>query len=480
MEDLKQRILYLRDVKQMSFYQIEDQTGISRKRASRIYRDCSKENERQKRGTHQRGSLLDGYRPLILNWFAEYPSLKALQVYLWLKERGVKVSYPLVALYTRELRRKKERVYHQLDFLPGEEGQVDWCFINHPSLGKLYCFALILSYSRYLFAHIFPRLSFEFFIQGHLMAFSAINGYPHGLRYDNLKSVVLRRKPELEYNPRFLAFCRHYGFEIHLCNPACGNEKGRVERVIRTMRGTFFNSMSSYGSISTLNQGLHEWVGHKNRTTHRATGKRPVDILSEERLKPLPRIAWNNVSVHPPVKTTKTAMLIFDTNSYSVPDYLTGKSLSIHSSPDTVKIYDADKQVASHPRSFKRYKTIINPLHRSYLRLSTKARLQRIHAVIAHMHPAFDNFLMKNQGLGEDPTKTAYEIFKLLKKHSRGMLISIAAECVQRRSPRLRTYLSYLHMEPEEKLDTVLPQNRELLNITYNARKLEEYDDESK
>jgi hypothetical protein len=60
------------------------------------------------------------------------------------------------------------------------------------------------------------------------------------------------------------------------------------------------------------------------------------------------------------------------------------------------------------------------------------------------------------------------------------MLISIAAECIKRRSPRLRTYLSYLNLEPEEKLDTVLPQNRELLNITYKARKLEEYDDQSK
>ncbi len=73
MQTLKERILYLRDVKKLSFYQIEDMTGISRKRASRIYQGCAKKNERQKRG-----SLLDGYRPLILNWFSQYPTLKAL------------------------------------------------------------------------------------------------------------------------------------------------------------------------------------------------------------------------------------------------------------------------------------------------------------------------------------------------------------------------------------------------------------------
>lgn len=97
METLKERILYLREVKHLSFYQIEALTGISRKRASRIYQGCARKNERQKKG-----SLLDAYHPLIMNWFSEYPSLKALQVYLWLKERGVAVSYPRVAQYTRQ------------------------------------------------------------------------------------------------------------------------------------------------------------------------------------------------------------------------------------------------------------------------------------------------------------------------------------------------------------------------------------------
>lgn len=474
METLKEKILYLREVKQLSFYQIGALTGISRKRAARIYRNCARKNE-----PRTRGSLLDAYRPLIMNWFSQYPSLKALQVYRWLREREVRVSYPRVAQYTKQFRIKKERVYHQLNFLPGEEGQVDWCFVKHPGLGKLYCFVLILSYSRYLFACLFARCSFEFFVEGHLTAFSALNGHPHGLRYDNLKSVVLRRRPEIEYNPRFLEFCRHYGFEIRLCNPARGNEKGRVERVIRTMRGTFFNNIDGYRSLGALNRGLRQWVDEKNRTVHRATGKRPLDMLCEEKLKPLPAIAWNNVTIHPPVRTSKTGMVTFDTNNYSVPDYLSGKPLSIHSSPTTIKIYDGGKQAASHPRSFERYKAFLNPLHRSYLKLSEKAKTQRIHAAVENLHPALADFLTKNRELGEDPARTAYQIFKLLKNHSRGMLVSAASESVRRKSPRLRTYLSYLNLGQREAAETVLPQNSQLLNITYRARKLEEYDDEA-
>lgn len=469
-ETTKQMVLYLRDVLGLSFYQIQDRIGISRKRASRIYRgSCPDKKER-------RGFLLDEYRSLIAEWFQEYPTLKAQQAHGWLRTRGVKISYPAVVKYTRPFRKKMPRAYHQLTFVPGEEAQTDWCFIHHPHLGKLYGFVFILSYSRYLFAHVFARSSFEFFIEGHLMAFSALGGIPHGIRYDNLATVVFKRRPEVQYNPRFLEFSRHYNLEIRLCNPGAGNEKGRVERAIRTLRETFFNTVERYSSLKALNLALQEWVEHKNHTLHRTTEEKPAELLPEEKLRPLPEKPWNNILIHPPVKTTKTAMMIFDTNSYSVPDYLVGKSLSIHSTPDTVMIYDGAKRVASHPRSFDRGRHIINPLHRSYGKLSIKAKMQRIHEVIKNLHPALSDFLAKNQACGEDPRKTAYEIFKLMKSHSRGMLISVASECLSKKSPRLRTFLSYLHMEFTE-AEAVQPQKGELLNISYQPRGLEVYDE---
>ena len=114
---------------------------------------------------------------------------------------------------------------------------------------------MILSYSRYVFAHFFSRYSFEFFIEGHLMAFDDFVGLPRALRYDNLKSVVLKREP-LQYNPAFLEFARHYGLEIRLCNPASGNEKGRVERLIRSIRDTFLNTADHHQSLVALNQAM--------------------------------------------------------------------------------------------------------------------------------------------------------------------------------------------------------------------------------
>src|SRR3990167_3020159 len=440
MNDLKQKIRYLKDVLGLSFRQIQLQSGISRKRASRLYSKTTETNMNPPR-------LLHDYRSLIGGWFAECPSLKASQVYQRLQARGVKVSYPTVTLETLFFRKKRPTIYHPLEFLPGEEGQVDWFFVNLPPLGKLCGFAMILSYSRYLFAHLFCRSSFEFFIEGHLKAFDFFKGLPQTLVYDNLSSVVLQRQP-LQYNPRFLEFAHHYRFEIRLCNPASGNEKGRVERVIRTLKETFFNAVT-VASLEGLNRSLHQWVKEKNLTIH------------------LPKI------------TTKTGLMIFDTNLYSVPDYLTGKSLSIHSSCDKVEIFDEDKRVASHPRCFEWNQKKINPLHRSFAKISSEAKRERIFCVIKNMDPILREFLERNQGASEDPYQSAYQIFRILPRVSRSILISAVRECLQRKTPRMKTLRSLLQLQPAETAEVVSPQRQELLDISYAPRPLKEYDHES-
>ena len=470
MNDLKQKIRYLKDVLGLSFRQIQLQSGISRKRASRLYSKTTETNMPPPR-------LLHDYRSLIGEWFAECPSLKASQVYQRLQARGVKVSYPTVTLETLVFRKKRPTIYHPLEFLPGEEGQVDWFFVNLPPLGKLCGFAMILSYSRYLFAHLFCRSSFEFFIEGHRQAFDFFGGFPQTLVYDNLSSVVLQRQP-LQYNPRFLEFAHHYRFEIRLCNPASGNEKGRVERVIRTLKETFFNAVS-FSSLEGLNRSLHQWVKEKNQTLHRATGKKPDDLLTEEKLKSLPAIGWDNVTIHLPKITTKTGLMIFDTNLYSVPDYLTGKSLSIHSSCDKVEIFDGDKRVASHPRCFEWNQKKINPLHRSFAKISSEAKRERIFCVIKNMDPILREFLERNQGASEDPYQSAYQIFRILPRVSRSILISAVRECLQRKTPRMKTLRSLLQLQPAETAEVVSPQRQELLDISYAPRPLKEYDHES-
>lgn len=467
-DELSQKIQYLKDIKGLSFHQIEWETGIPRKKASKIYSGVLNMTEK-------RGFLLDPYRDLIASWFIDIPSLKALQVWKRLRERGVGISRRSVEEYTEEWRRKKKgRVYWPLTFLPGEEAQVDWFFVDHPKLGKLWGFTMILSYSRYAFAHLFNRSSFEFFIEGHLMAFDDFGGCPQALRYDNLKSVVLKREP-LTYNPAFLEFARHYRFEIVLCNVRAGNEKGRVERLIRSMRETFLNTAGHHQSLSAVNGALHGWMKEKNETVHRSTDVVPVERKKEERLKALPDRKWNNVLIHFPKLPTKTGFMIFDTNRYSVPEHAAHEPLSLQSSVDRVEICDAKgNRVASHPRSFERKQESFNPLHRSGHRLSENGKRDRIYNVIKNMDPEMERFLEQNAQAGEDPYQSAYVFFKLLREQSRGFLLSLVREALKIRCCRMKWVLSRLNLT--EPSDCVSPQNASLLAIDYKARPLEDYD----
>ena len=87
---------------------------------------------------------------------------------------------------------------------------------------------MILAYSRYLYVRFYPRQSLEFFLQGHIEAYREMGGVARRHRYDNIKTVVIERTPELKFNAQLLDFARHFGFSIHLCNPYRANEKDQA------------------------------------------------------------------------------------------------------------------------------------------------------------------------------------------------------------------------------------------------------------
>src|SRR5215813_9561931 len=78
-------------------------------------------------------------------------------------------------------------------------------------------------------------------LRAHVEAFQQFQGSPRAILYDNMRSVVLARyQYQVRFHPRLLELAAHYHFAAHPCRPARGNEKGRVERVIRFIRDSFF------------------------------------------------------------------------------------------------------------------------------------------------------------------------------------------------------------------------------------------------
>ena len=468
-EALISRVLHLRQVEKLSQQQIADTLGIGRKKVRRMLKghDCAKPIERK--------SILDKYVHLIVEWYKQYPKLKAIQVYERLQSYGYQGSYTSVIRLSLQYRKAKSDVYHALTFLPGQEAQVDWFFFNHERLGMAAGFVYVLSYSRYAWGEFYPKHSFEFFLSGHMECFKNIGGLAHCHRYDNLKSVVLKHTPQqVTYNPQFLDFARFYGFSIHACNPNSGNEKGRVERLIRDIR-TFLYA-ESFIDLVDLNSKFHLWLDKRNNSIHRSTDKRPKELLAQERLIRMP------VNIYPArriiaAQVSKTALVEFEMNKYSVPTSCATKAVEILAYPQAIEIVLGGAAVARHKRCFGKKQTIVNPLHaEQLLKWTPKFKSQRILELMMHMDEAFNYFLVHQE---DDSLRAAaaHQLFTLLKGHSKAMLISAAKELNAMKCFKIKALLSLLNLPQPKQSDPLWPQNKDLLNLNYEERKLTDYDE---
>jgi transposase len=459
------QVKHLYEVEKLTMRQIAGQLRMCTKTISSII--TGKERPKKER----KPSLISPYIRLIGEWYEKYPRLRATQVYERLKTYGYTGGYGLVIEQTGKFRKRSREVYHELEFLPGEAAQVDWMEAKL-SFGKVYGFVYILAYSRYLFVQFYPRSSLEFFLDGHIGAYVEIGGIPRRLWYDNLKSVVIQRKPELILNAHFLDFARHYGFSIHPCTPGRANEKGRVERVIRDIRA--FIEADDFADCADLNRKAVIWRKEKNLKTHRATKKMPFDALREEPLIPLPAIPYKPCRMVP-ASIGKTAFIEFETNRYSLPGEYAGAGAMLRVYVDRIEIFTKDRLVATHPRSFGRNEKHEHPSHREKLLQKTpNFKYERIYQLMKHMGKEIDHFLGQAE---DDPLAVAYGLFRLLKTSSKEMILSAVREANSLHVYKLKYVESILTARPVEEESPVYPRNASLLNISYRKRDLTEYDE---
>lgn len=319
-DELAARVLQLYQIENLSMRQIAAYCGMCTKTVSRIIH-----SEGVPLHNVDNETIITPYRRLVEAWYGEHPKLKASQIFARLQGLGFSGSYTTVKRATKKLRAKKPVMFHERVLLPAEEAQVDWMVLSLP-WGTVYGFVYILAWSRYLVVRFYPRMTFEFFLDGHLEAFRECVGVAHALRYDNLKSVVLSRKPVLHLNPQFVDFSRHYGFAIHPCTPYRANEKGRVERVIRDIRSFLYTQ--SPKDLPELNRQVAHWCGVRNNTPHSATGRSPGDAAFDEPLKRLPAISYPAKRVVV-ATVSKTGFIEVESNRYSVPSRYSGQPVSV-------------------------------------------------------------------------------------------------------------------------------------------------------
>ena len=318
-----------------------------------------------------RRSKLDPFMPFIRQTLAHYPKLTASRLYEMACERGYQGSQSHFRnMIAPERPKPVAEAYLRLKTLPGEQAQVDWGHFGKVKLGRaerpLMGFVMVLSFSRRIFLRFYLNAAMSNFLRGHIDAFEAWQGVPRELWYDNLKSVVLERRGDaIRFNPQFLDFAGHYRFLAQPVAIARGNEKGRVERVIRYARDSFF-AARSWRDIDDLNAQAQAWCdGIAAERPWPEDHSISVREAFERERSSLIALPGDRFPADERVEASigKTPYVRFDLNDYSVPHTHVSRTLVVLATLDEVRILDGADVIATHPRSFDKAERVENPDH---------------------------------------------------------------------------------------------------------------------
>jgi transposase len=319
----------------------------------------------------RRRSMVDAFKPFILETLEKYPELPSSVLHRMVVARGYEGGEDHFRHQIAKLRpRRTAEAYLELRTLPGEQAQVDWGSFGTLRVEggerRLYAFVMVLSYSRMLFVRFFCDLRMGSFLEGHVLAFEHFGGVARTILYDNLKSAVLERFGDAKrFHPSLLELASHYHFKPQPVAVRRGNEKGRVERAIRYLRSSFMPAIR-FRDLTDLNRQVERfctevaphrrWPQQRQITVADAFAKEGPSLID------LPGDPFPAAEVVE-VTARKTPYISFDSNRYSVPHDRVQRQLSVRANSTTVRIFDRDQEIAVHGRCWAKQAVIEEPEH---------------------------------------------------------------------------------------------------------------------
>jgi transposase len=300
--------------------------------------------------------------------------LTLIRLFEELRGRGYGGGYDAVRRYagrwSKERGHSTAAAYVPLSFAPGEAYQFDWShevvLLNGVTV-IVKVAHVRLCHSRMLFVRVYPRETQEMVFDAHERAFALFKGTCRRGIYDNMKTAVetvFVGRNRL-YNRRFLQMCSHYLVDPVACTPASGWEKGQVENQVGLVRERFFTPRLRFKSYDELNAWLLDKCIASAKAHHHPelTGQTIWEVFEAERPKLVPYAGRFDGFHAVPASVSKTCLVRFDNNKYSVAASAVGRPVEVHAYADRIVIRQDGRIVGDHPRSFGRSETVYDPWH---------------------------------------------------------------------------------------------------------------------
>jgi transposase len=300
--------------------------------------------------------------------------LTLMRIFEALRGSGYDGSYDAVRRYAKVWRRARgtatAQAYVPLSFAPGEAYQFDWSheivLLNGVTV-TVKVAHVRLCHSRMLFVRAYPRETQEMVFDAHDRAFAFFKGTCTRGIYDNMKTAVetIFVGKERLYNRRFQQMCGHYLVEPVACTPASGWEKGQVENQVGLVRERFFTPRLRFKTYEELNVWLlDQCIAYAKAHRHPEERERTVWQAFEAERPSLVPYAGRFDGFHAvPASVSKTCLVRFDNNKYSVVASAVGRPVEIRAYADRIELRQDGRPVGEHARCFGRDQTVFDPWH---------------------------------------------------------------------------------------------------------------------
>lgn len=320
------------------------------------------------------GSLL-GLKAFIRERFLQHRGNADVVRQDLVREHGVRVSLRTVERAVRSYRRELAalaRATVRFETPPGKQLQVDFGE-TRIAIGdecvKVYLFVATLGYSRRPYVAAFLHERQASWLAGLEATFRHFNGIAEEVLLDNARALVSQHDVQtrtVTFNPKFLAFARHWGFRPRACAPYRARTKGKDESGVGYVK---HNAIAghSFESWHALEAHLAQWQREiADQRVHGTTGERPIDRFQRHEATALRPINGRPsfVAVRELSRRVQSdACVEVDTSAYSVPWRLIGEMVRVEVTADHVRVFCAGNEVARHPYTVGRRQRVLDRQH---------------------------------------------------------------------------------------------------------------------
>lgn len=387
----KEKMWYKIDELKTKFYnnsQISRELKVDRGTVEKYIKLSKEEFDRKVKRESKREKKLDKYYEQIETMLKECSELSASQIADRLEEMNrdyEKVGARTVFNYVQYVRKEAgiskakgtNRDYEKVTETPyGLQAQCDfgsiWMQREEGGKIKIYFMALVLSRSRakYIYYQSKPFTTVDA-IKAHNKGFEYYGGCPNEIWYDQDRVFAIDENlGDFKFTEEFRKYIKSEVFEAKFCKKADPQSKGKVENVVKFVKGNFLKGRK-FKTIDLLQEQGDRWLARTgNGKEHEGIKLIPIEELEKER--PYLKIPNNSYEM-PKVDGTsynlrKDNTVCYRSNYYTVPTgtYQGNKStVALKEENGVLQIFDKTRcLITTHLVSTQKGKTISKSDHR--------------------------------------------------------------------------------------------------------------------